>query len=822
MLDSDFDGLPRDLDIEPIEGRDNDERHRGPDVPPDDLDNNEMHAPHQNQHEIPPAAHWHNPLKDLDLDQLSRDAKRFELQRDMQFILALHNATLDDGVGLIGDALERLRTPPQAQARLDDPDIEHGISLFLALEHASESAFNKSRAAALHRHPEDNIPTLHQVKKIISDLSGITSIIKDQCINSCVAFVGPYTDLDSCPICDEPRYDLIQLQRSRGRIKHPRQVFHTFPIGPQLQALWRHPDSAELMQYRKRRTEQVFEEVRRNGGFPDAYDDIVTGRAYLEAVQQGRIKTDDMVLMMSLDGAQLYENKQSDVWIYIWIIVDISPAHRYKKKHVIIGAVIPGPNKPKYIPSFLYPGLHHLAALQREGLTVWDARRDVTFISHLFLFLALADGPGLTCVSNLVGHSGKNGCRMLCGVEGRRRPGGHYYPALLRPNNYNVSGCNHEDLDPAATPSGSSEDYVRRLRILMASPNQAQYEKRRLQTGIVGPSILLGLDLDRILGIPEVFSSEIMHFSGANMAALFTDLWCGTMKNYAPDDRATWDWAVLVNDTWEEHGSAVAACRPYLPGSFDNPPRNPAEKMNTHYKAREFITWLFGLGPALLYGILPHKYWLNLCKFTRALRIMSQYSITSAQLADAFVMFVEWEGEFEEIYYQRLANRLHFVRPCVHLSNHLAPEASRVGSPICSSQWTMERTFADVEFDLRQPKLPYACLTQVCLLRCQTNALKSMFPHLDPPEVLAPRYSLDVGNGYVLLRARDKRPRRAACPAEAAAMADFLGHQAPKFFRWARLRLPNGQISRSAWKEKDRPVENSRSARNVKANCLTC
>lgn len=50
----------------------------------------------------------------------------------------------------------------------------------------------------------------------------------------------------------------------------------------------------------------------------------------------------------------------------------------------------------------------------------------------------------------------------------------------------------------------------------------------------------------------------------------------------------------------------------------------------------------------------------------------------------------------------------------------------------------MERTFADVEFDLRQPKLPYACLTQVCLLCCQTNALKSMFPHLDPPEVLAP------------------------------------------------------------------------------------
>lgn len=100
----DFDALPRDL-----EGRDDDEQHREPDGPPDDLDNNEMHAADQDQRdETPPAAHWHNPLKDLDLDQLGRDAKRFELQRDMQFILALHNATLDDGAGLIGDALEHL------------------------------------------------------------------------------------------------------------------------------------------------------------------------------------------------------------------------------------------------------------------------------------------------------------------------------------------------------------------------------------------------------------------------------------------------------------------------------------------------------------------------------------------------------------------------------------------------------------------------------------------------------------------------------------------------------------------------------------------
>jgi hypothetical protein len=637
------------------------------------------------------------------------------------------------------------------------------------------------------------------------------------CIDSCVAFVGPYAELEECPRCQKPRYDPIKLQQSGGRVKQPQQVFHTFPIGPQLQALWRHPDSARVMHYRRSRTQEIFEQLERNEGLPTAYDDIITGSAYLDAVRQGRIKPEDMVLIISVDGAQLYESKQSDCWVYIWIIIDVPPDRRYKKQHVLPGAVVPGPNKPKYMQSFFFPGFHHLAAIQRDGLVIWDAWRDVTFISHPFLILACADGPGLVCISNLVGHSGKNGCRMLCGIEGRRKPrANHYYPVLLKPLNYNVQGCGHDDLHPADTPTGTSAGYVQKLRTVMAANSRAQYETCRLNTGIVGPSILLGLETRHILGIPECFSSEIMHFSGANMASLFTDLWCGLLLCSPTDDNSTWDWAVLVDDTWKEHGRAVAACRPYLPGSFDNPPRNPAEKINTHYKAREFITWLFGLAPALLYGTLPEKYWKNFCKFTQALRIMSQYSITPVQVVEAFTLFAEWEIEFEELYYQRRVDRIHFIRPCAHLSNHIAAECCRVGSPICSSQWTMERTFADIEFDLRQSNLPYACLTQVCLIRCQINALKAMFPHLHQPPNLQPRYSFDVGRGYVLLRARDKRPRYAATAVERTLISEFLGHNAPKIYRWARLRLPNGQVARSAWKEQQRPLEKLRMARNVK------
>ncbi|KAG2046769.1 hypothetical protein BDR06DRAFT_898584 [Suillus hirtellus] len=307
-----------------------------------------------------------------------------------------------------------------------------------------------------------------------------------------------------------------------------------------------------------------------------------------------------------------------------------------------------------------------------------------------------------------------------------------------------------------------------------------------------------------------------MHFSGANMAALFTDLWRGLMLCSPTDDALTWDWAVLVDDTWEAHGQAVAACQPYLPGSFDNPPRNPAEKINTHYKAHEFIMWLFGLALALLYNVLPRKYWQNFCKFTQALQIMSQYSITPSQVTEAFTLFAEWEIEFKNLYYQHRADHIHFIRPCAHLSNHIAAECLHVGSPICSSQWTMERTFADIEFDLRQPKLPYACLTQVCLVRCQINAVKAMFPHLQPPSNLHPRYSFDVGDGYVLLRAREKRPKYPETHTKERLISVFLGRNAPKMYQWSRLRLPNGQVARSTWKEALQPLEKTRMSRNVK------
>jgi hypothetical protein len=752
---------------------------------------------------------------DLDLDELSDIAHLKDLKIAMEFIQTLQEASLDNSK-LDKDIIERLRNPPTFPVDVGNPDLQLGLRLFLAMINSSQETYALSREAIMLRHPDDQIPSFHQIKQTIADITGVVPIVDHMCPNSCLAYTGPFASLNTCPECGEQRYD------DTGRI--PKREFYTMPLGPLLQALWRDLRSAERMSYRRKKTEEIIEELRLNDGRLKTIEDFLCSLEYLDAIRSGRIQPGDTVLMLSIDGAQLYAHKASDCWIYIWVLFDLDPEIRYKITHVLPGGIIPGPNKPRNSDSYLFPALYHIAALQREGLRIWDASRNEVFTSYPFLALGTADGPGMTYLNGLVGHHGKNGCRLYCSVKGRHKQGAsHYYPALLKPLNYTVSGSDHNDVPYTNLPSCSPEIYHTNLRHLLASPNETQYKKRRLETGISKPSIFLGIQQTKILGIPGCFGSDIMHLACLNIPDLLINLWRGTFDCDRNDDRTTWDWATLQGTVWEAHGKQVASTTPYLPGSFDRPPRNPAEKISSGYKAWEFLLYLYGLGPGVFYNVLPEKYWRHLCKLVFGMRIMNQHSIETEDINKAHRALLEFVIEFEVLYYQRRPERLHFVRQSIHALTHLAPEAFRIGPPTCSSQWTMERTIGNLGREIRQPSNPHANLSQRGLLRCQINAIKAMVPDLQPATAKLPRGAKDLGGGYILLRARDRthRPMRHC---ETTVLRTYLERAgvsldstfSPSIVRWARLRLPNGQVARSSWKEQLKPLQKLRMARNVK------
>jgi hypothetical protein len=668
-----------------------------------------------------------------------------ELKIAQAFIKAIQDATLNNS-NLDAVVCDRLKNPIQEPLDLsEDPAILTSIELFLDTTTASQKVY-ENVCATFFRHMQRTNPGVefellshYRVQETISKLTGVHSMMHDMCPNTCIAYTGPFDNLTVCPKCEEPRYEMA-LPRMEQR---PKRQFHTIPLGPQLQALWRSPETAQKMRHRSEETKKILMELGRNGNHINEWQDIYHGTAYLDAVRAGNIKDNDMVLLISIDGAQLYQSKQSDCWIYIWVILDLPPDLRYKKRHVFPGGFIPGPNKPKNVDSFLFPGLHHVAALMKEGLGVWDAARDLIFLSRPFLHLGTADGPGMTYLNGLTGHSGAFGCRLYCAVKGRRKDGGnHYYSALLKPNDYDVAGCNHDDVDGSHLPSTNIFEYQTALRKVLSSRTTAQHEDNRKDTGITKPSIFSGFPTKSTVGVPMCFGADLMHLISLNLTDLLLGLWRGTIQR-DPLDTDVWDWAVLTGNTWKEHGRRVAELRPYLPGSFDRPPRNPAEKISSGYKAWEYLTYIFGAGPALFQGILPEMYWRNYCKLVRGVRLVHQRSVTKEQLIEAHTLLVKFVQEFEELYYQRKASRLHFCRQSIHALLHLVPEVIRLGPGAYYSQWTMERTIGNLGEEIKQPSQPFSNLSERGLRCCQVNALKSMLPHLEPEPKL-PRVSVDL------------------------------------------------------------------------------
>ncbi|KZT24807.1 hypothetical protein NEOLEDRAFT_1093646 [Neolentinus lepideus HHB14362 ss-1] len=302
------------------------------------------------------------------------------------------------------EPLARLRAPIQEELEID-ADLRLSIDMYLAVTTTAKQVYEQIRVANQRRDPNIKMLSYKAVKKAVAELTRIFPIKKDCCIKNCIAYTGEFEDYETCPLCDEARYQPQPPNCKKKKI--PRQTFTTVPLGPQLQALWRTHDGAAAMKWHRTQTQKIINELNANDDCLNNtlanFDDVLCGREYIQSVRDGTITETDMVLMLSTDGAQLYKSKISDFWVYIWIVIDHSPDRRYKKKHVLPGSFIPGPNKPKMLDSFLFTGLHHVAALQKEGLPIWDAETRTVFICFLFLLLALADAPGMASINGLVG-----------------------------------------------------------------------------------------------------------------------------------------------------------------------------------------------------------------------------------------------------------------------------------------------------------------------------------------------------------------------------------------------------------------------------------
>ena len=152
---------------------------------------------------------------------------------------------------------------------MEDPDLRSSLKIFLATEHASQDVYNKVHDSIHERFPDCHFLSLHQVKRPIAEFTGVVPILNDICPNSCLAYVGLWSELDRCPKCGEDRYE-----NNPGDTKTSRQHFYMIPVGPQLQALWTSPKGAEDIKYCQQCTSELLAELQESEGNIPLYDNI--------------------------------------------------------------------------------------------------------------------------------------------------------------------------------------------------------------------------------------------------------------------------------------------------------------------------------------------------------------------------------------------------------------------------------------------------------------------------------------------------------------------------------------------------------------------
>ena len=218
------------------------------------------------------------------------------------------------------------------------------------------------------------LPSLRCRAARLEKITNIPALFFDCCINCCVAFTGRYATADHCPLCNEHRRHLTQTARKQ---------YVYIPIAHRLRLQYSDPSRARLLKaYRKDLQESS---TRQGRVFRDFFD----GDLFQTFHKQELGLFDDprdLAFQLSLDGVQLTNLRHHEVIPVILCNLNLPPDERYQAKNILPSMIIPGPQKPREIDSFLLPLIQELLELDK-GINAIDADSAQVSIIYNYYFL---------------------------------------------------------------------------------------------------------------------------------------------------------------------------------------------------------------------------------------------------------------------------------------------------------------------------------------------------------------------------------------------------------------------------------------------------
>lgn len=473
------------------------------------------------------------------------------------------------------------------------------------------------------------------MKKKLERFSDVVDVPYDCCIDSCMAFTGPYEDLEKCKICNEPRYD------NRGR---PRNIFRYLPLIPRLQAFFQSDRIIDMLGYREELGpyDGTMRDVFDSEHFRDLLDKTVRidGVEYPHKIGDSKW---DIFVGFTFDGVSLWRGLGSiksrastTCWPAAVIIYSFNPSLRTRLEHVFSLGVIPGPHSPKHVNSFLHP-FYCEARQGAIGIPTFNRRENRMFQMHFYAIFNTMDMPGLAKV-----NGGKNAGAIVpcekCEIEGIRDPSKKsvttYYVPHQRP------GEDESQTEYLLANPKTHEHFEEVWYWLTEATSVKEYKEIQQRYGVTSVPIL---GLLPSIDLVKSFPYGMMHLLFENLAPNLVLLWKGIYKNLDSSE----DPYVLDEKVWETIGKETI-------GSIRTTPSSMVRAMPdiflhaTKYTAESWAFWITWLAPYLLEGRLPNDHYEHLLLLVDIIKAVTSLELEEDKLDLLEADVCRWHAQYEE------------------------------------------------------------------------------------------------------------------------------------------------------------------------------
>ncbi|EUC56018.1 transposase family Tnp2 protein, partial [Rhizoctonia solani AG-3 Rhs1AP] len=388
-------------------------------------------------------------------------------------------------------------------------------------------------------------------------------------------------------------------------------------------------------------------------------------------------------------------------------------------KNMICVGVIPGPQCPADINSFLQPLINELRELARGVATV-DVTQHKLFALHAHILAIFGDIPALTKILEFIGHNGCLPCRFCL---------------MPTPNGFQT--------DPLDLPLRIHDNCITTGLKVLKAKNETKQKRLATESGIKGVTLFARVPS---ISVPRSFPVDLMHMIWLNLIPQLIDFWTG---NFNDLDNGLEDYQLDVN-VWDALCEVCVPSRRTIPTSFGCPVPDPRKR--SQFIAETWNVFTTQLGPSILRKRFSDQhYYQHFVRLVKLLRLVVSFDLPRDQIPEIRQGFAEWIQEYEQIYYQFDEDRLQTCSVNTHYLLHIADSIEYMGPIRCYWAYPMERFCSFVLNSVKSRRYPYANIDERVLNRARLQIILHKYQLIDK-EPFSGRKRREESDGATLVR----------------------------------------------------------------------